>query len=85
LNNGNWIVYSNVVTLADGIYEIIAKTVENVGNESSVDVYNAIVYKNAANDASNTLDRVENTITQENLDTAIELINVLPDSTEKTD
>ncbi len=85
MNNGNWIVYSNVVTLADGIYEIIAKTVENVGNESSVDVYNAIVYKNAANDASNTLDRVENTITQENLDTAIELINVLPDSTEKTD
>jgi hypothetical protein len=85
LNNGNWKVYSDVVTLADGIYEINAKTVDNAGNESSFDTCNANVYKNAFNDATDALDKAENTKTQVDLDTAIALINALPDSPEKTD
>ena len=86
LNNGNWKVYSEVVTLEVGNYVINAKTVDNAGNESSVVTYNAIVYDRAkVNEATSAVDRAESSKTQADLDTAKALINALFDCPEKTD
>jgi len=86
LNNGNWKVYSEVVTLEVGNYVINAKTVDNAGNESSVVTYNAIVYDRVkVNEATSAMDRAESSKTQADLDTAKALINELFDCPEKTD
>ena len=86
LNNGNWMSYSDAVTLADGNYIINAKTVDNADNESSVVTYNAkVIDYTAINEAANAMDRAESSKTQADLDTAKALINALPDCPEKTD
>ena len=85
LNNGNWAVYSDVVMLADGAYVIKAKTVDNAGNESSIEIYNANVSNNAVDAAIDALVKAENTRLQADLNTAKTLINALPDSPVKTD
>ena len=59
--------------------------VDNAGNESSIDVCNATINKNAIDKAANALKKAETSKTQEDLDIAKELINTLPNSTEKTD
>jgi alpha-tubulin suppressor-like RCC1 family protein len=85
LDNGNWMAYSDIVILPDGTYVINAKTVDNAGNESNFDSYNANVYKNAVDNATDALVKAENTYIQSDLDTARALIDALPDSPEKTD
>ncbi|SHO52049.1 leucine-rich repeat protein [Anaerocolumna xylanovorans] len=86
LNNGNWMSYSETVTLADGTYIINAKTVDNAGNESFLVTYTAKIFdKTAVNEATNAMDRAENSKTQADLDIAKALINALSNSLEKTD
>ncbi|WCF11448.1 hypothetical protein NDS46_31315 (plasmid) [Paenibacillus thiaminolyticus] len=83
LNDGEWAIYTNVVTLPNGNYTINAKSIDNAGNTSPVTTITATVSIVDFSDAIKAVEAAEAAPSQNLIDVAQELINALPESPEK--
>jgi hypothetical protein len=79
INGAPWTAYISPVTLRDGAYIIRIKTIDQAGNESNIATISKIVNV----DALSAIERAENNMTQQNVDIALDLVNILPNSSEK--
>lgn len=85
IGNGPWTLYTDTVTLNDGIYDIYAKTSDNAGHESTIATALSVqMYKDALATATAAVFAAELTKKQADVDTAMPLVNALPSGISRT-
>ncbi|KAA8666600.1 OmpL47-type beta-barrel domain-containing protein [Clostridium sp. HV4-5-A1G] len=76
--------YISQITLGAGKHTVKAKSVDNAGNESTEVSQDITVKDKALEDASNAVDKAENSKNQDDLDNAKKIVDALPSGDDKT-
>ncbi|WP_147566610.1 OmpL47-type beta-barrel domain-containing protein [Clostridium tyrobutyricum] len=85
IDGGAYQKYTAPFTLTSGNHTVKAKTVDNAGNSSSEVTENITISDAALEEATDAVEHAEDTKKQEDLDHARDLVDALPDSSEKQD
>ncbi|WPS85349.1 hypothetical protein SMD22_01595 (plasmid) [Brevibacillus halotolerans] len=78
INGGEWTAYKAPIKLTDGEYIIDAKSIDGVGNVSSIETLHTFVYKDMLKKAEMLVLTVEKFPAQSKIDQAREVVNQLP-------
>lgn len=80
INQDNWIQYDNPVTLPDGTYDVEAKTVNQLGDESNVIRLTVNMYSQQLAKAQQAVNNAVSSKTQSAIDAAWVEVNALPEN-----